>query len=64
MKNLKFLRDLIPFNIGSFLGEWLEDNSTPPKVLNREQAIKHLLKFVIYSVIVYYFEDAKEWIMR
>jgi len=55
MKKLtRFLRDLLPFNIGTFIKELFEKNESLPYELNREQAVKHLLKFIIYAVMLYF----------
>ena len=40
--------------LGSVVGEVLNDNTTRPGRMNREQLTHHLIKLVIYSALIYW----------
>jgi hypothetical protein len=44
---------LLPFNIGSAAAEMMEKTDTPVGSMNREKAVHHALKLIIYAVILY-----------
>ena len=52
-KIIKAVAPVIPFNIGSIASELLTNTDTPEGTMNREKAILHAGKLIIYLVLIY-----------
>ena len=52
-KIVKAALELAPFNIGSFVKEIATKTDTPEGQVSREKLVFHIIKFIIYGVLIY-----------